>query len=125
MMLVSGPFLLSLLIFPEVVLGFFGKEYVAASLTLSILSFAQFVNVATGSVGTLLIMTGHQKKFNWMQTINLFAFLFLVSIGYILGINLTVFAIALFVGSFLQNVGSFILVKKYLGFYTLPLFQSK
>ena len=41
----------------------YGKEFSAAALPLVIVSFGQFVNVAAGSVGLLLSMTGNQVPF--------------------------------------------------------------
>lgn len=46
---------------PEPVLSIFGPDFVAASAALRILALGQLVNLATGSVGTILIMTGHQR----------------------------------------------------------------
>ena len=38
----------------------FGAAYVAGATTLLILTIGQFINIATGATGTILIMTGHQ-----------------------------------------------------------------
>jgi O-antigen/teichoic acid export membrane protein len=40
----------------------FGAEYLAAAPALTILSLGQLANATLGSVGTLLIMTGHQRE---------------------------------------------------------------
>ncbi|MFY8327036.1 oligosaccharide flippase family protein [Pseudoalteromonas sp. ZZD1] len=61
MLLFSFPFLLILLMCPKWVLSFFGEEFEAASQILRILAVAQFINVSTGSVGFILLMTGRQK----------------------------------------------------------------
>lgn len=58
--LIASPALLVLLVWPEFVLRMFGAEFAAASTVLVILALGQFVNVATGSVGYLLMMTGHE-----------------------------------------------------------------
>ena len=42
-------------------LGLFGPEYEAAAPVLAILSVAQLVNAASGSVGNLLTMSGHER----------------------------------------------------------------
>ncbi|MBP0016990.1 MAG: oligosaccharide flippase family protein [Cyanobacteria bacterium SBLK] len=44
------------------ILGLFGSEFVAARWSLKILVLGQFTNALCGSVGTLLVMTGHQNK---------------------------------------------------------------
>lgn len=62
MMLVAVPTTLFILIFPEWLMSMFGDEFVAASKALMILAMGQFINIATGSVGYLLSMTGHEAK---------------------------------------------------------------
>lgn len=57
----SAPFLLILIFVPNKVLLIFGEEFSAGGLVLSILALGQFVNAASGSVGYLLVMTGHEK----------------------------------------------------------------
>lgn len=61
MTIFSLPVSLLLFIFADFWLSFFGDEFVMAAPILMILVVAQFVNVATGSVGFLLNMTGHQR----------------------------------------------------------------
>lgn len=51
------------IVFGESLLGFvFGNEFTVGYTTLVILGFAHLINVMAGSVGTLLNMTGHEKK---------------------------------------------------------------
>lgn len=57
------PVLLVLLVLPEWVMGLYGPEFSAGWLLLVIISFGQLVNVATGSVESLLIMSGNEKAF--------------------------------------------------------------
>lgn len=47
---------------PELVLKPFGNEFIAASDILIILTFGQFISAACGSVGYILMMTGHEKS---------------------------------------------------------------
>ena len=51
--------LLLILLAPEI-LGIFGKDFTKASFALIVLSLGELVNVAAGSVGFILNMTGHQ-----------------------------------------------------------------
>lgn len=60
---ISLPVILGMVIFGKTILGFFGKPYVEAYLPLVFLLIGQLVNAATGMVGGLLTMTGHQKIF--------------------------------------------------------------
>lgn len=48
------------LVLPEQILGIFGGEFVIAALPLVILSGAQLVNVITGPIGAMMVMSGHQ-----------------------------------------------------------------
>jgi len=50
-------------IWPDIVLRLFGGEFVAAGPLLRILAIGQFFNSATGSVGILLLMTGHERDY--------------------------------------------------------------
>jgi O-antigen/teichoic acid export membrane protein len=61
MMMVATPVLIACLIVPTFLLGLFGEEFRIAAPILQILVFGQATNVATGSAGQLLIMTGHEK----------------------------------------------------------------
>ena len=47
--------------FPEPILRLFGPDFVTGAPLLRLLSIGQFINVATGSVGYLLMMTGHER----------------------------------------------------------------
>jgi O-antigen/teichoic acid export membrane protein len=48
------------ILFPAPILGLFGSEFSMGASALAILTVGQFINVASGSVGYLLIMTGHE-----------------------------------------------------------------
>ena len=61
MTFVASPMLLLFLVAPEWVMGLFGDEFRKSGILLSILAIGQFVNVATGSVGYLLMMSGNEK----------------------------------------------------------------
>lgn len=45
----------------DIIYVLYGPEYMSGSISLLILTIAQFINVATGAVGILLIMTGRQN----------------------------------------------------------------
>lgn len=66
----SAPFLVACLLVPEWILRFLGEGFDPAANLLRILALAQLVNVATGSVGFLLNMTGHDRA---MRNISLFS----------------------------------------------------
>lgn len=55
------PLVVLCLVFPAQVLGLFGDEFREGATLLRIIAAGQFVNVASGSVGFVLNMTGHEK----------------------------------------------------------------
>ena len=62
MVLATAPLLLVFVLVPEFVLGFFGTEFEERGVgVLVILALGQFINVSTGSVGYLLMMTGRER----------------------------------------------------------------
>lgn len=56
------PALVLFIVAPKWVMGLFGAEFVEGWLLLVIMALGQLINVMTGSVGLLLIMTGNEKK---------------------------------------------------------------
>lgn len=60
-MVMSLPVIAVLFAWPQLVLGVFGDEFRAADSALRILLVGQLVNVITGPVGSILIMTGREK----------------------------------------------------------------
>jgi len=59
--LASLPIALSFILFGDLFLRLYGPEFTAARTALVILSLGQLVNAATGTVGMLLNMTGHER----------------------------------------------------------------
>lgn len=53
---------LFLILFSQPILGIFGSEFIAASWQLKILVLGQAIGAWCGSVGYLMLMTGHQNK---------------------------------------------------------------
>ncbi len=77
----SFPVLLIFWLFPEYILSIFGEEFRVGSTVLRILTFGQFVNSISGSVGYILQMTGKQKVF---QNIILCATIINIVLNYLL-----------------------------------------
>ncbi len=67
MILIASPLLLAFFLFPERIMGIFGQDFVAGRNALIIISIGQVVNVATGSVGCLLLMTSYEKIMKWIN----------------------------------------------------------
>lgn len=60
--ILSIPILVVFLVFPETVISLFGESYNESAAVLSILAAGQLFTVLTGSIGQILIMTGHGKE---------------------------------------------------------------
>jgi O-antigen/teichoic acid export membrane protein len=61
MVVTMTPLLVIMMIFPDSILRLFGPDFGTGAPLLRLLSIGQFINVATGSVGYLLMMTGHER----------------------------------------------------------------
>jgi len=69
MVLLAAPVLLVFLVLPRPIMGVFGPEFRSGALQLAILAIAQAANVMTGSVGYLLMMSGHERQVRDSNTI--------------------------------------------------------
>lgn len=61
MTLIALPLMGACLLMPKFFLLLFGAEFGSAALVLQLLVLGQLINVMTGSVGQILMMTGHEK----------------------------------------------------------------
>jgi O-antigen/teichoic acid export membrane protein len=122
MVVMAMPIMIFMLLFPEFLMGLFGKEYKQGAYLLRILAIGQFINVITGSVGYLLNMTGHEKDFR-----NVVFLSGPLALG--LGLWLTPIygaagaAVATAIALASQNLLAVFMVKKRLGFNTLNLWK--
>jgi len=116
----SFPFLMICLVFPEHILSIFGDEFSAASFLLQLIAVAQFVNVGTGSVGFLLNMTGHERIMrNIALSCNIIGvLLFLILIPFV-GVIGAAIGIAFILVA--QNLVALYFVWKCLGIWTMPI----
>jgi O-antigen/teichoic acid export membrane protein len=108
---VAAPLLVVLLLVPDLILQLFGPQFKEGVWTLRILALGQMVNLATGPVGTLLLMTGHEKTMRnnvaACAAFNLVGNLLLVPFWGATGAAIsTAFALAL------MNIVSWIMVRK-------------
>jgi O-antigen/teichoic acid export membrane protein len=122
----SLPILLSFLIFPALILGFFGPEFRTGSFSLMILTLGLFLNAISGSVAFILIMTGRQKIF---QNIMICSVVFNIILNLYLiprfGINGAAFAYVAALA--FVNLSSVYYIKKELQIFTiyLPFFPGE
>lgn len=61
MLMVTSPVFALYFLVPGQIMQLFGAEFAGASLVLFILTLGQLVNIATGPVGIMLMMTGHER----------------------------------------------------------------
>ena len=120
MTLLAGPPLALFLLFPGFMMGLFGDEFRAGAPLLAVLAVGQFINVATGSVGYLLIMSGHEK---WILNRSIFIAAISLALNLLLiprfGTLGAAMATAISVAS--TNLIALYLVHKHLGITILPL----
>lgn len=111
----ASPLLIVFLLFPGFLMGLFGEEFVAGSNVLVILACGQFVNILTGPVTYLLMMSGNERyaMYNTViaGSVSLILNLILIPRFGIIGA-----AIATAISLALINLLSFWQVKRRLGF---------
>ncbi len=118
-LLFSSPIFFICFFFPGQILSLFGEGFEDGSRILQILALAQLVNVATGSVGFMLNMTGHEKIMrNIVWVTSSFGILFL----YIFTPKFGVYGAALSISAMIvfQNLVALIYVWKEIGVWVLP-----
>jgi O-antigen/teichoic acid export membrane protein len=69
MTICATPVFLILFIAPEFVMSIFGSGFAGGASTLQILSVGQFINVVTGCVGVLVVMSGNVRAYRNIQVI--------------------------------------------------------
>lgn len=119
MCVVAGPVLAVFVLFPDRILSIYSPEFAAGGVLLAILAVGQFVNVATGSVQMLLMMTEQE---DWiMRTTVLAACLALfLNIALIPRWGSTGAAVATSVVWIVQNLLVLVTVRWKLGFWVTP-----
>ena len=118
MIILVIPVITIILCYPEQIMECFGEDFTVAGNLLVVMAIGQFINVATGSVGFLLNMSGHERDF---RRVTMFAGPLTIVISYIFIMQWGVSgaAIATAVGLSLQNIGALFMVRKRLGFWPI------
>ena len=121
--LFAAPVVAFMVLFPKPLLAFFGPEYDSGALSLQVLALGQLVNVATGSVGYLLSMTGNER---WLRNSVLIAGLMTCTSALLLipPLGLIGASIAATIGVVSQNVLCMFFVYKTLGINMLNVFRT-
>ncbi len=116
----TAPCFLVLMLAPEWVLSLFGAEFKDGASALRILAIGQLFSAFSGSVGFLLIMTGHEKDARNSVIIATIAMLFIAFTVMPTSKTLIGAAYASMTALIVTNVLNIWLVKKRLGFIVLP-----
>lgn len=117
-LVIGMPYLILLVVFPDWLLSFFGEQYVPYSWVVRILAVAAFINLATGSSGYLMIMSGLEKEYRNIVLITaILSMLILVPAMYFE--NLLGAAVGTIVPILLCKASSLVYLKRHLGFTTL------
>ncbi len=116
--IVSLPVLAAFLIFPRSIMGIFGEQFVSGASILFILTLGHFVNVSTGSVGYLLMMSTHEKL---VRNITILVAVFNVGLNFLLipPFGMTGAAVTAASSMLLLNGTLLVMVKKRLHFWTI------
>lgn len=122
--LVTFPFFIVAIFFPNFVLGFFGEEFKEVAGIMIILLCGQIINTVLGPTGVVLQLSGHQKRF---KNIVLISAVMSIALNYILiplyGIMGA--AIVNLSSLLIWKIWSSILVKRIFGSYLIPSFSIK
>jgi len=123
LVLSAMPIVLFMLLLPDFLMGLFGEQFKQGAVILQILVLGQTVNVITGSVGFLLMMSGNERDMRLVTIISGCGVLVSVPLftslyGAIGAAAATAFFISL------QNLLAVYFVKKRLGFNTLKFWQK-
>ena len=111
------------LFFGREILSIWGAEFSNGYHILLILTFGQMINISTGSLGPLLIMTGHEKEY--MKVNLVFAVIFLItSIVFVRYFGIYGLAIIVSSTKILSNVAKSILVKKLININVVKILKS-
>ena len=111
-----------MLLFPNQIMGIFGKQFINGSNLLQILSVGQFINVATGAVSYLLMMSGFEKDLrNIVVLSGILSLCVTFSLTKFYGIVGAAYATTCTV--LLQNLLAVGMVKKRLGFNMLAFWK--
>lgn len=117
---ITLPVVLIFIFFPGMILSLFGAEFKAAVYCLLILSFGKMFSAISGSVGTLLQMSGKEVFF---QNVLIASALLNVVLNYILIpiYDIDGAAVASLISNLFWNILMVFYIKKHLGFYTIYL----
>jgi O-antigen/teichoic acid export membrane protein len=114
MAFLAVPLLVLCVAFPGAIMSVFGPEFQSSGAILAVLAIAQATNVLSGSVGYLLMMSGHERQ---VRTSNAIAASTCLILSIALAPRFGAFGAAVAVGIALlaRNIYETVMVRRYLG----------
>ena len=120
MTILATPVLLVFLLLPRAIMGVFGPQFAPeGALLLGIMAVGQFVNVSTGGVGILLVMTGNERAMRDISTVSA-ALHVVLGAALILRWGALGAALATATSVALQNILLVVTAKRRLGIMVMP-----
>jgi O-antigen/teichoic acid export membrane protein len=118
MLALALPVVVLMSVFSEFIMGIFGEGFEKGAHLLVIIAVGQLINVATGSVGFLLNMTGHERD---MRNVTMFSgpVTIVCAVWFTAGWGVVGAAYATALGLSLQNLVALWMVRRRLGFWPL------
>jgi O-antigen/teichoic acid export membrane protein len=118
MLALALPVVVAMSVFSGFIMGLFGEGFEQGARLLIIIAVGQLINVATGSVGFLLNMTGHERD---MRNVTLFSgpVTIVCAVWFTVTWGVVGAAYATALGLSLQNLGALWMVRRRLGFWPL------
>ena len=109
-LVISIPVFLIMMVFPELILSFFGEEFIVGVWALVLVGLGQFINAAMGPVGQILQMTENEKV---LRNIILVSTIMNITLGFVLIPEYGILgaAFAMMSATIFWNVAAFIYLK--------------
>lgn len=121
--LLTSPIFIVLIFGGDWVMGIYGKEFEQGGLVLSVLAVGQFINLLTGSVGYLLMMSGNEKIMQDLTIVSTIA-MTVLSVLLIPQLGILGAAIATSIAVAVSNLGAAWEAKQKLGIQTIPFLRG-
>lgn len=113
------PLLVAMVAVREPLMGLFGPEFVSGATVFAVLASAQVFNSLTGSVGNILVMTGHERDM-WCSSVTGMVLMLVASILLVPSNAALGAAISTATGVVTTNTAALLFVRWRLGFLVVP-----
>jgi O-antigen/teichoic acid export membrane protein len=121
---IATPIIFFIILFPDMIMSIFGNEFSEGGQLLLILALGQFINVGTGSVGYLLIMSGNEVTMR-NNTIIFGLLAIILNIWLVPRFGAMGAALATAIGMSLLNISACVLVWRKLKIIPIPFIKKR